>query len=587
VCSHNAMGWILERAWLIMLACAGLFAIASPVQAAGAQDTVNTRCSTVAPSDVALDEWLVNSAKWTCPADSSDLSSGRQVLRFDLSGRSDGQGPTFFISRTAMFDNLMLITRETSGHWTSVSYQFNELQPTLFDRQFYAELPQTATAPETTYVVFDHPTQQALLDFGHLSAELPGASEADRNMLILLALVVGMIIMPLFFDAAFYRILRKPFILWHALFVCGMLIHLVTANGLPSLFWNIGLYPARILMVGSFGLIIVAALQFAINFVEQDALSDGQRRLVHCVSFAMALATIVHFAGIIALGSFPANLFYFTGAATGIAYFYVSIAAIKAGSKAIWFPVIAFSPLILVAGFRVVTFATPNMPTTELGTLFVLAAMFEVVVTALGVASRFMLLKRDRDRAQSDAAMQERLAGLDPLTGLMNRRAIEPSFATLYRDGFRSFALLDLDNFKSLNDDFGHSKGDEVLCAVALALAPDDDTHAIRVGGEEFLLLLRGENARDRVEVRRRAITARVAANVCGIDRLVTASAGFVALPQSGGERFSFEATYSHVDRLLYEAKRAGKNRLVAERMTVFDPANPPDRRHEPRPAAA
>ena len=99
------------------------------------------------------------------------------------------------------------------------------------------------------------------------------------------------------------------------------------------------------------------------------------------------------------------------------------------------------------------------------------------------------------------------------------------------------------------------------------------------MGGEEFLLILRGEDAQERVEARRQAIPARVAREVEGLDRLVTASVGFVELPQSGGERFAFNPTYAHIDRLLYEAKRAGRNRLVAEKLTVFEPGKPPDRR--------
>lgn len=189
-------------------------------------------------------------------------------------------------------------------------------------------------------------------------------------------------------------------------------------------------------------------------------------------------------------------------------------------------------------------------------------------------------MRHERDSAKRQAQSLGRLAERDALTGLLNRRAIEPRFAELRTAGFCALAVLDLDHFKRVNDVCGHLRGDEALRAVAAALEPDDDCLAVRMGGEEFVLLLRGGDARERVEMRRQAIARRVAAEAPGLPCVVTASVGLVELPRDGLPHLAFAELYAAADRLLYEAKSGGRNRLVAERLQLFEPAPPRPRSH-------
>jgi diguanylate cyclase (GGDEF)-like protein len=192
-------------------------------------------------------------------------------------------------------------------------------------------------------------------------------------------------------------------------------------------------------------------------------------------------------------------------------------------------------------------------------------------VFALSIAyERTTVQMRDeRDSAQKRAQNYSRLAQRDDLTGLMNRRAIESRFSELVADGFCAMAVLDLDHFKRVNDRHGHALGDAALCATARALAPDDDCLAVRMGGEEFVLLLRGAHARERAESRRQAIPRRIAADVPGLHGIVTASMGLMELPR-GLTGIAFSDLYSATDRLLYEAKNGGRNRLVSEKLSLF-----------------
>ncbi|BEV02277.1 GGDEF domain-containing protein [Novosphingobium olei] len=175
--------------------------------------------------------------------------------------------------------------------------------------------------------------------------------------------------------------------------------------------------------------------------------------------------------------------------------------------------------------------------------------------------------------ALSNIALREKLRTQslrDPLTGLYNRRYMEDAlerFVSLGARGGGSTAviMLDLDNFKHLNDEHGHAKGDAVLRDVAAqmvgALRPTDVL--CRYGGEELLAILPDcslEDAADKAELLRERIELLSEVHACAI----SASLGVAAVPEAA-------TTASDVvpiaDAALYAAKKSGKNRVVcAER---------------------
>ena len=154
----------------------------------------------------------------------------------------------------------------------------------------------------------------------------------------------------------------------------------------------------------------------------------------------------------------------------------------------------------------------------------------------------------------------------DALTQVANRRGLMQAFETerarLERDG-RPLAvgLIDIDNFKKLNDTLGHAAGDEALKSLARlvqqALRPVD--HVARFGGEEFVVLLPGTEVADAQQVLtrlQRQLTASLFMHD-GKDVFVTFSAGVTAYRP--GERI--EVALERADEALYEAKHQGKNR--------------------------
>ncbi len=159
------------------------------------------------------------------------------------------------------------------------------------------------------------------------------------------------------------------------------------------------------------------------------------------------------------------------------------------------------------------------------------------------------------------------LAARDPLTKLINRgffdERMQAEVARTHRTGrLLSIALIDIDNFKDFNDNFGHVVGDEVLRSLAgvlLKTVRKSDLVA-RYGGEEFIVLLPetpAEYAVQTAERLRRAVE----------QTTVTVSIGIAELPTDGkGGR----AVVDKADQRLYEAKRNGRNRIVGPQNVSF-----------------
>lgn len=149
---------------------------------------------------------------------------------------------------------------------------------------------------------------------------------------------------------------------------------------------------------------------------------------------------------------------------------------------------------------------------------------------------------------------------VDPLTRDMLTKVFNRPQFERRRKGLTTYSLvlLDIDNFKHINDCYGHSQGDVVLRAVAAVLRTSSGDRVFRVGGEEFAVLLANCTAEDAVKVAERLV-----ATVRNLEILeghpVTISAGVAWC----GQPTDHDAVYRRADQALYRAKSTGKNRVA------------------------
>ncbi len=230
----------------------------------------------------------------------------------------------------------------------------------------------------------------------------------------------------------------------------------------------------------------------------------------------------------------------------------------------------------------------------QVGSLLQLEDIKEIrrqVSTELTEIRRSITDKQKRDEAAQDQltarvqTLQSRLAKAeqeathDPLTGVMNRGAFDRALARMVaaagREGVPlSLAILDLDNFKQINDQHGHPIGDRVLIATAqwIANAVRHTDFVARYGGEEFAVIFHDAAlgpAERRMREALEGLSKTKFEYTRGSEAMIvrwTASGGVTQM--FGGE--SLDSLVKRADEALYDAKRKGKNRVIAKKRSIF-----------------
>lgn len=384
------------------------------------------------------------------------------------------------------------------------------------------------------------------------------SSFADHTPLdwsgVLTGAFLGFLLLPVAYNIAFFMILRERFLIWQGARVLILIALTVTLSSLPLGPWLprhgfarqvVGdlLFDSAIAIIGLFlrsllepGMISPRVYRLLGHQWWIVALTSPAMLLHPCPPLYMVLRNAV-LVGVLLLLCFALGQ------------------AIKRGSRMARFQTAAWSCLIAVA-------ATSLFHDIVLGRPFGLflyalfaALALEMLLTSVGIGDRLMRLKHQHDEARASAAALAIMAHTDPLTGLDNRRGLAVRFAARRP---RAVAIVDIDLFKRVNDDFGHDVGDRVIVAVAGALR-SERSYVARLGGEEFALLLYGEQPGLEVEMLRRRVTQAVAREVDGLGWPVTASAGIALLDRDIG----FAEAIKAADLRLYEAKAAGRNRAI------------------------
>ena len=189
------------------------------------------------------------------------------------------------------------------------------------------------------------------------------------------------------------------------------------------------------------------------------------------------------------------------------------------------------------------------------------------------LSGKLVSLEAEAHSLRNRLQQQRQAAQIDGLTGIYNRQAYEErvgqEFARWRRFGTPvSMAVLDIDNFKVINDTYGHQAGDKVLTTIASVLSGNirETDFLARYGGEEFVLMMPGADLAAGLRVTEKL---RVAVQDCGFHYRgqavpITVSCGITDF--HGPDTDSSAAAFARADRAMYRAKQAGRNRCeVAE----------------------
>lgn len=194
--------------------------------------------------------------------------------------------------------------------------------------------------------------------------------------------------------------------------------------------------------------------------------------------------------------------------------------------------------------------------------LFVIVAVFAMIFVALAYRSA---RRSNLELKVANSKLAEQTVR-DPLTGLLNRRALQNKLRAPHEISHDAMLLLDVDHFKRINDNLGHAAGDDVLVEVSkrlLQVSRESDM-VVRWGGEEFLIYLSNTEASKLPVMAKRMLDVIGATPIKAADKeiWITATAGFISYPFAdlNENQMDWEETLQLADMVLYAGKVHGRN---------------------------
>jgi diguanylate cyclase (GGDEF)-like protein len=400
----------------------------------------------------------------------------------------------------------------------------------------------------------------------HLRGAAPNArikhqSEAlkeDVAHVIFYALIGGALLTLFLYNVALFVMLRYPFILAYCCTTLSMLVFGMAWSSVPMNVWPefrlIDQISLQLLMIPVSVYLIIL---FMLTFIERDMLNSRLRFISLSLAAIACLAGLTRLIDVNYAWQTIDKIYYGSLTAALIAMLVTAFFAWRKGSSAAGLYALIWSFPVVAAAIRAVwglgLIQTSNSAATMSPMLIIIV---EVGLSAFAVSWRIGKLKIERDTAKHLESQLRELAETDPLTGLLNRRSFVEQAC---KDNLpKQLVLIDIDQFKLINDAHGHQLGDDVLIHLAKLLRDHSPPSAIvgRLGGEEFAVLIRADMAPGLAE----ALRVAVLSSPFPGDLKVTVSAGFVFATIANEEDWT--AAYTAADGALYAAKREGRNQV-------------------------
>jgi diguanylate cyclase (GGDEF)-like protein len=392
------------------------------------------------------------------------------------------------------------------------------------------------------------------------------------------ALVLGLLILPVFYDLLFFRILRQSFIIWHLVTVGSMAAYTLLHSGLIYVVIpNLGLGARWWGMVSSFVFSVSSAIFLVRGLIERRCMTRRMFVTMNIAAIIPLALLVVSFVGVDQLRIVSNQLQLLGFIPSALLVLAVLLIALAKGSRGAVWAMLGLGGLVIVGAMRLLEGLDLYFLPFPVGDMIFAAMVGLSVFTTFGVGDRFLSLRRDRDFARDQAIRLRQVANTDGLTGLANRRAFD--MMGRLSKGY-GLLVIDVDRFKQVNDNHGHQVGDAVLCQLAsvlrAALEDRPGARVFRLGGEEFAVIAKvgaREALRDLAEdLRNRADGSDEMTKNLDLPP-VTVSIGGVL-----GQGQLIHEAFGNADAALYRAKETGRNRTV-----IFPYDQDQERRREMR----
>jgi diguanylate cyclase (GGDEF)-like protein len=388
-----------------------------------------------------------------------------------------------------------------------------------------------------------------------------GLQSSDQRWWQIVMLATGVLLSALAYNLFLLTWLPTRFQPWYVLWAVSALFYMLTWTGALSALWPpLTGPPANRLYIVLLGPMMLAGQFFFFAVIEPGRIPAplvAAGRVTGWAAFAAAIAASAD----TLLPAGPTDLALNLAMVSGIMVLFASawVAATK-GSRIVWFYLGGWLPALLMVLLRLARNFGFVGQTTTVDQAGFLAVAWEAVVLGMAIADRFRTLRRQADAAEAERETLRRVANTDPLTGLGNRALLHERLGEAARPpGGIDVVVVDIDYLKQANDMAGHDGGDALIVAVAnrLAAAAGDPSRVMRVGGDEFVILLEGA-ARERLAVLREmlALSAGSTVRYGGYVLKLSVCAGHAA---SDDPAVSLEMLQKQADLALYWAKAAGR----------------------------
>jgi len=430
-------------------------------------------------------------------------------------------------------------------------------------RYFVFELPAEAFSGKPCYLRIASTTDVEV----NLTVETSlGFAQKEMSDFVAYGLLYGILAAMVFYSLFPLLSLKDKAYFYYILYIVSAGLWIFFVQGHAKLLFGQKPQFDQTMLWFSVGSMITWGAIFTAHFLR---LKEGRPVLLYLFMVIAGLGILVSVSGLVGWDSVAFTLSHYLGIALPALAIIAAIARLTQGFSSAFYYLIAWFFLAL-GDFAFSLMGLKTLPVnfwTTNGMAFGMAT--QSVFLSMALTDRFKRLEVEKQRLEKIQIHYRELSLTDAPTGLHNKRFLTTELglaAARARETKLSLSLilLDIDDFKNVNDTFGHSAGDEILAALARSMrsCTRESDSLCRYGGDEFVIILPGIpgeaalNVSERIRNRFAVDSRECLHGENGEKMSVTVSLGVVGF--NGSE--TAEAFLARADGALYEAKRLGKN---------------------------